>query len=309
MRRVVSHRLPDGTIRRVHPFHISLEGLESTVLCRDDRDYDAMVKIICVAARRKNVIVIIYAAVSNHCHVAVLAACQKDAYEYGQEIKKMYGMWFQRRYGESAILRRTDICAILLDSDWYVRNALAYIPRNALDNDCDIQAYRWTGFRAMFCKEPPIGEMRAVSELTKRERERIFHTGDDLKGVPWLIDEREELIPGSFCEYRYLEQAFEEDHAFFLKTLGGQNASEMQNKLIKGPRTMQTDGDFFKLATETSQRWFKTDLATLSQERKIRLVSYLNRTSRTTVPQLARVFGLTREAVAEILGKKRTLSS
>lgn len=304
MQRVVRHDLPDGTIRKVYPFHISLEGLESTVLCRDDRDYDAMVKIICVAARRKNVVIIIYAVVSNHSHIAILAACQQDAHEYGQEIKKMYGMWFQRRYGESAVLRRTDICAILLDSDWYVRNALAYIPRNALDNGCDIKTYRWTGFRAMFCQEPAAGKKRKVTELTKRERERIFHTGDDLKGVPWMIDEQEELIPGSFCEHCYLEQAFEGDQAFFLKTLGSQNGAEMQNKLITGPRTMQTDGEFFKQATETSQRWFKTDLNTLSQERKIRLITYLDRTARTTIPQLARVFGLTRETVAEILGRK-----
>lgn len=304
MQRIVRQGLPDGTIRVVHPFHISMEGLETAVLYRDDQDYDAMVKILCVAARRKNVIVIIYAVVSNHSHVAILATCQQDADSYGQELKRMYAMWLRRRYGESAILRRTDVRAILLDSNWYVRNALAYIPRNALDNGCDVRTYRWTGFRAMFGQKPTAGRYRKVSELTKRERERIFHTGDDLKGVPWMIDEREELIPGSFCAYRYLEQAFDGDPAFFLKILGGQNSAEMQNKLIAGPRKMQTDGEFFKQAQEASQRWFQTELATLSQERKIRLVAFLHRTTHTTVPQLARVFGLTRETVAEILGRK-----
>ena len=62
MRRTFPQELPDGTVRQLHPFHISMEGLETAVLCRDDADYDAIVKILCVAARRKKVLVIIYAA-------------------------------------------------------------------------------------------------------------------------------------------------------------------------------------------------------------------------------------------------------
>ena len=115
MRRIINQELPDGSIRQVQPFHISLEGLKTAVLCRDERDYDAMVKILCIAARRKNVIVIIYAVVSNHCHLAVLATSQEDAYACGQEIKKMYGMWFNRRYSEKAIMKGVDVKAILLD--------------------------------------------------------------------------------------------------------------------------------------------------------------------------------------------------
>ena len=302
MRRIVNHELPDGSIRMVMPFHISLEGLETVVLCRDDRDYDAMVKILCVAARRKNVIVIIYAVVSNHCHAAVLAACQEDALAYGQEIKRLYSMWFSRRYGENAVLHRADVKAILLDNDWYVRNALAYIPRNALDNGCNVNEYRWTGYRGMFRKGLSPEPGRKVSSLTKRERERILHTGDDLRGVHWLIDSREELIPESFCEHRYLEQAFEGDPAFFLKTIGGQNTAEMRNKLVEGPRKMLTDGEFFKLASETCHLWFQTELSAISLERKLRLIVYLFRTRRTTVPQISRVFGLPRENISQITG-------
>ena len=304
MRRVVTHELPDGSIRQLYPFHISMEGLETAILCRDDMDYDAMVKILCIAARRKNVIVVIYAVVSNHSHVAILAASQQGAHDYGQELKRMYAMWFRRKYGESSVLRRTDVKAILLDSDWYVRNALAYIPRNALDNGCPINDYRWTGYRAMFRENNIPGPVRRVAGLTKRERETIMHTGDDLSGVPWLIDSKNELIPDSFCEHRYLEQAFEGDHAFFLKTLGGQNSAEMYNKLIDTPRQMQTDGEFFKRANETCQRWFKEDLSGISEERKTRLIPYLYRTCHTTIPQLSRAFGLSQSRVSHILCRK-----
>ena len=61
-----------------------MEGMKTAVLCRDDDDYDALVKIICVCARRKNVIIVVYAVVSNHCHAAVLAASQEAADSFGQ---------------------------------------------------------------------------------------------------------------------------------------------------------------------------------------------------------------------------------
>ena len=59
------------------------------------------------------------------------------------------------------------------------------------------------------------------------------------------------------------------------------------------------------MVEEVSERWFKTGLSTLSLERKIRLLPYIYRTSKTTIPQLARVFGLSRDRVASILGKSK----
>lgn len=303
MKRVVHRKMPDGSFQNVQPFHVSMEGLEKTILCRCDNDYDAMVKILCVCARRKNVLIIVYAVVSNHCHVAVLAANQADADAFGQEVKRMYAMWFSRQYGEQKRLQKTDVKAICLDNDWYFRNALAYILRNALDNGCHVNDYRWSAYRAMFCDECAKGKgNRQVASLTKVERRKWMHTGDSLNDVAWRLDAGNSLVPASFCDREYLEQAFEHDQAFFLKTIGGQNASEMQWKLIEAPRKMLVDSDFYKSCNEISQRWFQTELADLSIERKTRLIPYLKRTMKTTVPQLARTMGLSRNQVSAILG-------
>ena len=79
MDRIAIRTRPDGRLGRLQPFHVCLEGMEDTILCRDDEDYDAMVKIMAVASRRKNVIIVIYAVVSNHFHATVLALKQEDA--------------------------------------------------------------------------------------------------------------------------------------------------------------------------------------------------------------------------------------
>ncbi len=299
MKRTVLRQMPDGNVRYVQPYHVSMEGQEKVVLCRDAEDYDAMVKIICVCARRKNVIVIIYAVVSNHSHAAILAVYQKDADAFCEEIKRMYSMWFSRKYGRTGVMKKVDVKAMLLDNDWYTRNALAYVPRNALDNGCNVDEYPWSGYRAMFSRETPAGH--PVAAMTKEESRNIMHTGDRLLDVQWLVDHEGRLIPKSFCDYDYLEQVFEHDQAFFLKTIGGENSAEMRHKLIDTPRNRLTDNEFLKIAEETSQRWFSSSVDQITTERKTRVIPYLSRTVRTTVPQLSRVFGLPREVVSRIL--------
>lgn len=305
MQRIVTRTLPSGKVVRVHPFHVCLKGTESSVLCRDEEDYDVMVKIIAVASKRKDVIVVIYTVVSNHSHAIVLASSQSDAIAFGEEIKRVYSMWFSHKYGEKGIMRRIQTSALWLYNDRYVRNALAYVPRNAVDNGCSVDEYRWSGYSAMFRSgSAPSG--RRVSGLTRREKERILHTGEDLSKVEWLLDRDDHLIPSSLCDRGYLEQAFEGSQAFFLKTIGGLNPAELEHKLVEAPRTRTTDGELVKSVEEICDKWFNSCLAEISIERKIRLISFVFRTRKTSAHQLARVMGMPREMVDSILSQLKS---
>lgn len=304
MRRSVVRALPDGSVCTVYPFHVCLKGVETVVLCRDDEDYDAMVKVICLSAWRRNVIVIIYAVVSNHCHVAVLAKTQSDADACAEEIKKIYSMWFSRKYAEKKVLRRIEVKALSLDSDWYVRNALAYIPRNALDNGYNVNEYKWSGYSAAFCDSSQTSGARRVSSLKSREIEHIMHTGDKLERVPWLIDAENHLIPSSICDHTYLEQAFNNDQSFFLKTIGALNVAEISYDLEERPYKMVSDTEMQKSVDEIAQRWFGKQVAALSMEQKNRLVPYVSHIMKTTPKQLCRVFELTPERMDAMLRRK-----
>lgn len=296
MRRVVVRTLPSGRFCHVHPFHVCLKGTESVVLCRDEGDYDTMVKTMAVASRRVDVIIVIYSVMSNHFHVVILAEHQKDADRLGEEVKRVYSMWFSRKYGERGTLRRVQSSAIWLDNDWYVRNSLAYVPRNALDSGSNVGRYRWSGYSAMFLHgDVPRG--RKVSGLSSREKERILHTGMDLDSVDWELDEDGCLLAASICDNTYLEQAFEGSQSFFLKTIGSLNVVEMDYSLVDAPRTRILDGDMQKYAEELSRRWYNSNLSDISLERKNRMIPYLYRTRRTSPAQLARVLGLSRERV------------
>ena len=299
--RPVIRLMPDGREAYVLPFHISYEGLETNIICRDDQDCDSLVKCIFVCARRKNVIVIIYAVVSNHAHVAVLAASREVAEKYAAETKRTYSQLFQRRYKEGKVLRQTDVKVTAIDTDWYLRNVLAYIPRNAYDNGAKNMAdYKWTGFRAFFKKKNNSG-LRPVRNMTTREWREFFHTGDNLGDVRWMLNSNNELEPSSTCDIGYLENAFNHNETFFYKCIGSVNVAEMTQKLVVNPRKALTDADFFKEIEATSQKWYSSGIATLSASQKSRLIPYIYHTVKTGVPQLARGFGMPREDIQRIL--------
>lgn len=292
--------LPDGTVTKVYPFHISLEGLENRVLCREDSDYDAFVKILCVCCRRKNVILIIYAVVSNHSHLVVLAPGQGEADACAEEIKRMFSMYYSRKYSDTCTMQGVDAMAIWLDNDNYLRNAIAYVVRNAMDNGATcIQEYKWTGFRGMFCggRIPKEKHATRLAGLSVRDRRKIMHTGDNLSNVAWVINADKEIEPASVCDWQYVESAFKDDQSFFLRLVGGVNSSEMTQRLIDSPRIKRPDADFVRSVNELSQRWFQKDIHDLTDDKKARLVHIVSHSFRTDPSQLARAFELSRETV------------
>ena len=300
--------LPNGTIAKVYPFHFSLEGLETRILCREDPDYDAFVKIICVCAVRTNVIVVLYTVVSNHVHCIILAPDQETANAFAREVKRMYPLYFSRKYSDKSVLKGIDASAVYLYSDQYLRNAIAYVVRNAMDNGAEsIQQYRWSGFRGIFCGGKPAtkkGHLK-VCELSRRSKRRIMHTDDNLEKVPWLLDENEELEPVTICDWRYVEDAFFNDQAYFLRLIGGVNTAEMHSSLVDGPRVKRPDTDFLIAVNDISQRWFNKQVRELPIEKRARLMLYVYHSYRTDPSQLARTFELRREEVLRLLGRKK----
>ena len=303
--KAIVREMPDGSARRVFPFHLSLEGLEKAIICRNEEDYDILVKYVFLCALKKNVIVVTYIVVSNHMHVVLLSEDDIHALDFGNEVRRRYAMWFSRKYSERILYHKHCVDVRLLDTFWYVRNAIAYVFRNALDNGDNIETYPWSGYRAVIsdgrCKVPT----RPVSSLSKREREALFHTNDTISDSGWLIDDNGRLEPASACDWRYVESAFDNSQAFLFKIIGEVNVSQMQQELVDGPRVKMLDGEFFKMISSVSDRWFGKPVSQLSITEKMRLIPYISRTTNTSIPQLARGFGLNRDEIADIIRKNR----
>ena len=170
-----------------------------------------------------------------------------------------------------------------------------------MDNLCTVEDYKWSGYRGVFRNGAHLENCRRVSSLTRREKEALFHTHDNLSDVNWLINKLGELEPASCCDTRYLEDAFDNDHAFFLKIIGTQNMADMDYKLVSGPRSLLPDRELLEKAEDLSKSWFAKTIAEINHEKKIKLITFLYRTSHTTVAQLSRIFGLERATVERIV--------
>lgn len=302
--RIVTRTLPDGSIVKVYPFHISMEGLENNLLCREEEDYDVVEKLMFVSALESNCNIIIHIVMSNHGHASVLAPSWKDAFQMSETLKKRCSMFISSKYKERNVLARTSACVQLLDSDWYVRNTLAYIPRNAKDTGQRIEDYPWSGYRGMFVGgRIPCGT-REVAKLTRREKEALFHSHANLDRVPWLLDNNNQLVSASCCDCEYLESAFNHDQTFFLKCIGTVNPAEMEQKLILNLKQRQPDTAFRLTVNDLSERWFHKLPEELTLEQKIRIAPYLYRSHRTTAQQLARCLKEDIETIKRIIGTR-----
>ncbi len=259
--------------------------METALLCKDDEDYDHLEKCFYVSAHMANCIVIIAIAMSNHGHCSLLAESIESAFNTASLITKRHSQYLSWKYKEKAVLARSDISVKYLDSDWYVRNALAYIPRNAIDAGSRVEDYRWSGYRGMFADGRCPEAVRRVADMSRREREAVFHTHEDLSGVPWLVNADGGVEPASACDYAYLESAFSNDQAFFLKTIGSVNVPEMQQMLVSSGRHSQTDTEMLAVIKQLADKWYHKTIPEMTPEVKARLLPYLYRSYRTTAPR------------------------
>ncbi len=302
--RVVARKMRDGSIGKLSPFHISLEGMESVLLCRDDEDYDHLQKSFYLCSWIMDCRVISEIAMSNHGHVAILATGMDAARRVGEMIKKRHSQYLSWKYSEKGILNRSDVCVKYLDSDWYVRNALAYIPRNAIDAGVRVEDYRWSSYRGMFVSGRCPSGVRRVADLSRREQELLFRTHADLHAVPWVLDMEGRIEPASACDIQYLEDAFNNDQAFFLKTIGSVNEAEMRQMLEMSGRVRQADAEMLAAISRMAEKWYGKKVLELTPEQKARMLPYLYRSYRTTIPQLSRCLQVPRSLVSSLLSTR-----
>lgn len=295
--------LPDGSKATVHPFHVTIEATDDLVLCRKDEDYDAYVKILAMVAIRKNVILVTYAVMSNHSHEVCLARSYFIAKEFGDEVKRMYSMYLQGKYGLRKVMIGLEVNVQVIDSVIYLRNALAYDTRNVIEIGENPDIYKWTAHRAMFRGGATLPGLRPLSSMNVREGQKIMHTNMDMKSSTLGVNQDNELEPYTFCDFEYFESAFNGDQSFYYKIVGLVNVSEMRYKLVEVQKKKLNDTDFIKTVDELSVRWFSKKITDITDQQKARLLPYVYHTTKTTPGQLARCLGLGTELVMRLLGK------
>ena len=271
-------------------------------MCKDEEDYDLAVKYLHLACRAARISIVAYCFVSNHFHCILLAPDRERIEAMLPDFKKRFAMYYASKYGVESPLRHAQFFAVYLDSDRYLRNAVAYVLRNAKHQSERIDRYPWSSFRAYFREDIPAG--RLVRKLSVAQKRQLFRSGSALKDVSWCVDCNGGLVPSCSVDHEYVEAAFLHDHQFFMRIVFRDQDAEMEDMLVENPRKGLPDADFEKFAEMRAQELYHCRLAALARTQRIFLAKLLYHSVRTSPKQIARILGFSAENANEILSKR-----
>lgn len=300
--RIIRRELPDGSLIEFFPYHVCTEGHEDRNVCQDEEDLRVAQNFIAICAKRADVIISVFCVLNTHIHSIVLAPSIKEATRFIESYKISYSKYYSKKYGgNKEIYNTTKSTPILIDDDRYLRNAICYTLRNALDTGHRVDNYKWSSYRSLF-KSSAVHGVK-ISELKYRDRRAILKTGEDLSKCNWLIDNEGVILPESFCYVQYAEAAFYNNHRYFLRCLGLTDDAQMEQKLVTNNTTRCSTEDIMLMAKSKSRHIYGKELESLTTDEKIPILKIIRYSMRASEAQLSRCFEMHPDKIHLILQK------
>lgn len=298
--------LPNGKTAKVYPFHISTKGAEDKIIFRDEEDLRVAHNLIAICAHRNNVIVLMDCELNTHIHECVLAESLSAAENCINSLKISYSKYNDNKYGSTmSIFNRVESNPILILDMAHLRNTICYIARNAQDAGARVDSYKWSGYRALFCKGQIASGAKSLSSMTRRELRAALHTDTGLQESNMMISNDGIIEPASYIDWVFVEHIFKNDQSYFLRVLGLTDDAVMEQKLVNNPNEFKSIEEL----TEEIERHciFRYGIThdRLSYEQLIPIIKIVYYTTRTSVAQLARCCALKKCEIEFALGKRK----
>ena len=277
-------------------FFITTDHLETRIWFRDDDDFKTGMNYVAVAAAKLGISVIAFILMSNHVHFLLL--CREDeAKGFIDFFKKIYGSYYERKYGVKRALRRNgvDIRAISTYNEG-VEKVIAYIIMNSVAARICLAPgnYRWGSGACYYNDNKEIGKQ--LSEYSKREQKRILKSKFELPGH-WKIGAGDYVLPESYVRTDIVERVFSTPARmmYFIRT-----SSKAKKALAKEGISFR-DQIMQEAVKDLLVSFGKKTLADLNHREQTELVSQLRWRFNADVHQISRVSGFTYSEVTGML--------
>lgn len=284
-------------------YHICTNGQDAPVLMRDAEDYKIACTYLALVAWKLNVEIYAYIVMSNHVHVLISCRDRRTAERFIRAYKQKLSLFFRHKYDICKSFRGISDSITLVDSLHYFRNCIAYILRNALSaRVCTrIEDYPWSSYSAYF-SNVDYNVLRRVDSLGIRERRNVVKSNVDLNDCPLYVDAHGRVADRSFVRYVVVEKAFSNSFRSFLYCLGTCNDSKMEYEFALKPQININDLELLNVAEHLAHsRFAGKTLADLSASDKCSMIKNLYFNNKTSIPQLSRILGLSRQMVTKVL--------
>lgn len=284
-------------------YHVCTEGLEANVIMIDEDDFRVARNYIALAAWRCGVYIVAFCVMSNHFHILVICKGRDEATRYIRLLKQLYSTYLRNKYGMNNTLKGCNESICLISDISYLRNCVAYILRNPLSAKvCSkVEDYPWSSHAAYFNSSPKQHQYDIGSLIGRRRRE-ILKTKMDVTGCRYKLDDDGNISLRSFVQYAIVEKAFKYSGKYFLYQIGCCNDARYEYEFEIRPNITVNDQELLAAAQSCAEKHYRgRKLSDLTIGERCAMLKNLFYNNKSTIPQLARVLGLTRQLVRKIL--------
>lgn len=138
----------DGAI-----YHVMARGNRKQIIFTDDRDRRQFLKILAAALEKFGGECFCYSLMGNHYHL-IIHTPRGNLEWVMHHVDSLYARYFNWRHGLTGHVFEGPYQAILIDNNWYLLNAVAYVLRNPVAASMTTEAglWPWSSYKATMGK-------------------------------------------------------------------------------------------------------------------------------------------------------------
>ncbi len=283
-------------------YHVCTHGLAKGLWFIDDEDYAAGMNSVPVCAWIANVSIYCFCLMSNHVHF-ILRGEKDNCVRFIREYKRQRSMQLQSKHSDNNVLAGSDIFIGIIDSVDYLKSAIAYVLRNPMAAGLPVLPgeYRWSSAGVYFSEKSFRNiSLKRLGDLSDNKRRKLLKT-KLLLDDDYLLDANGIIFPGSYVDYRAVENIFHSPKRF-LYHLSSTNDMEME--LTTGILTKTSYSDTELLASIEnicSERYNGRKFASLKIEDRFLVARELRKKYGCGAKQIARVTFLDLDTLKSML--------
>ncbi len=200
-------RIMQGIFNKL--FHVCTNGLARSDWFRDEEDFILGMNSVATCALFSGVKVYCFCLMTNHVHFILqgdLGKCRLFIKEY----KRVQSRYLVRKYKKTEVLVDADVCIKQLETEEYIKAALAYVVRNPTAAGMPVlpTGYRWSSARLYFSQLPSVnGLCRKISDMTYVQRTSLLRTKSVFPDS-YFVDESNIISPSCYVDYKSVEKIF-----------------------------------------------------------------------------------------------------
>lgn len=288
-------------------WHFCSDGRAVDTMFRDTEDFRFGMNLIPLLLKKRDVLILAFALMDTHFHF-ILYGERGDCDRFMHDYSRRLSIRIAYRHGERNKLSDVPINCQKIDTDSYLKTAIAYVLRNPYVAGLHTSTYDypWSSCPLMFRSRDSwtspwwldSADDRTVS-LGSVESKAFFKSHDAEAGNWQIVDGV--VFPGQYVAYELAERVFR-THKAFAYHLGLSKETEFESMGGELSRLSIPDQEMREYRNEVCRRLFGTSgVRGLDTTQRIRLAKELKRLYNSSPKQIIRMSGLVYEEAKDLI--------